>query len=162
MMPNRMRRLLSLVLPFCLVATTMPQPVFARAAQQPPTASVAGTVTNSNGQPLANAMVQLRNVADPSQILGTAMTNAAGEYTFTGLMPGTYIVEAINDKSELAGASAPTVVGADAAVTGVNIIVPVAGAAVGGGSNLLAYLIALIGAAGVAGLTRRGITVSPS
>lgn len=162
-MSNRMRRFLSLLLPLCLVAATMPLPVSARGAQQPPTASLAGVASNSNGQPLANAVVQLRNVANPSQVIGTATTNAAGEYIFTGLPPGTYIVETTNEKGEPTGASEPTVVAEGQAVTGVGITVAVVtGAAAGGGSNLLAILLALIGAAGVAGATAFGVTASPS
>ncbi len=58
------------------------------AAAQVTTADVVGTVTDSTGAIVPNASVKLEDLG--THQVRTAMTNAAGEYTFTFLQPGHY------------------------------------------------------------------------
>jgi len=142
------------VLSFCFA-------IGASTAWAQPMGSIAGVATNQNAQPMANAVVQLRNAQ--GQVLGSGTTNAAGEYVFSGVPAGTYTVEVVNEKGEPIGTSSPVTVAADQAVTGVGITVSVvAAAAAGGASSLLAIVLALLGAAGVAGAGAVGIAASPS
>jgi len=154
-MSSLTRRVL-LVLPFCLVAFGA-----AATAGAQPAGSIAGVVADAAGHPLANATVVLRDAA--GEIKGTALTNAAGEYTFAGVPAGTYSVDTLNDKGQPIGSSGSVSVAADQAVTGVGITVSVvAAAAAGGASALFAVLLALIGAAGVFAAGAVGISASPS
>jgi protocatechuate 3,4-dioxygenase beta subunit len=54
----------------------------------PPLATISGFIRDTSGQPLANTPVTLINTATGSSL--TERTGAFGEYTFSGLGPGTY------------------------------------------------------------------------
>ena len=92
-------------------------------------ASLAGTATSSTGQTVANATVQLRNLAT-GQLAGTTTSNAAGAFGFTGLQAGNYVVEVVNAAGQIVGTSASVSVAAGAAITGVTVTA--SAAAIGG------------------------------
>jgi len=64
-------------------------------AQTSTTGTVLGTVTDSSGASIVDASVILRNTATNNQT--TQSTNAAGEYTFVNVAPGTYEVTVKKD-----------------------------------------------------------------
>src|ERR1043166_7270587 len=109
------RGLISILLAFAVSAVPL-----AAAAQAPATAALAGTASNTGGQTLVNAAVQLRNLAT-GQIAGTTTSNAVGQFSFIGLNPGNYAVEVVNAAGQIVGTSASVSVAAGAAVTGVSV-----------------------------------------
>jgi hypothetical protein len=142
-----MRRLIAVTL-----AAAMPlqvAPLFAMG--QPGTALVAGTARTSAGRTVPNTTVRLRDVTT-NRSMGTAATNAAGQFSFTGLQPGTYMVEVVNSAGEIIGTSATISVAAGAAVTGVAVTAAVAAAAAAGaGLSTAAIVLIAAGSAGVVG-----------
>ena len=56
-----------------------------------PEATISGTITSQAGQaPLEGASVVASNTTDPNEFTATTITDAQGNYTLTGLNPGTY------------------------------------------------------------------------
>jgi hypothetical protein len=73
-----------------LVLLLLLGPAAVASAQQ--TGSVSGTVFDQNGNPLAEVMVRI--VGDLLPAGRTATTSETGQYAFTLLLPGAYVVEA--------------------------------------------------------------------
>lgn len=94
------------------------------------TGKLSGTARDATGNPLANAKLQLRNV-DTGQLVATGRSGADGAYEFTGLNPGNYIVEIVDESGRIVGASPATAVGAGAAITGLVVQASAAGAVAG-------------------------------
>jgi len=112
-----MRRIVAFALITSMFVGT---PLFAAGARQVgSSASLAGTVT-VDGKPAPNARIQLRDV-NSGQLVGTAQTNAAGAFTFSGVAAGTYAVEVLNPAGAIAATSAAVPVAAGAAVAGVTV-----------------------------------------
>jgi len=63
---------------------------------------VAGLAT-IDGKPVSN-IVRLRNI-DNGQLLGSSTANVSGEFSFTGLTPGNYIVEMVGSNGTVIGTS---------------------------------------------------------
>jgi hypothetical protein len=99
---------------------------------------VAGTVRDAQGQALPNAKLQLRNV-DTGQLVATTRAGANGAYEFTGVNPGNYVVEIVDDSGKIVGLSPATALAANGAITGLIVSVSasgaVAGAAAAGGAG---------------------------
>jgi len=57
-------------------------------AQRVLCADVAGSVTDTQGRPVANAKILIKNLGN--NVLSEARSNASGRYQVTGLTPGTY------------------------------------------------------------------------
>jgi hypothetical protein len=159
-----MRRVLSFGLVVAVAFVGMP--VGASAATKAPaarqgqgTGSLNGLAHGADKAPLRNYTVRVRNVAD-GQIAGSTTTSGAGEFTFTGLQPGNYVVEVVDAAGEIVGLSPTLGVTAGAAMT-VTINASAGGAitaaAASGGSSLFGLgtlgSVAVITAAGVAGVT---------
>jgi len=85
-------------------------------------ASVTGTATGQDGENLANMTIQLRDLST-GQLVGVATSTAGGGFTFMGLAPGSYVVEAISADGHIVGTSTPVMVGPDSAVTGITVTV---------------------------------------
>ena len=112
-------------------------------------ASLSGTATSSTGQTVANATVQLRNLAT-GQLAGTTTSNAGGGFAFTGLQAGNYVVEVVNAAGQIIGTSASVSVAAGATVTGVTVTASAAAAGAAGAA----------GAAAAGGSTAGGISTA--
>lgn len=159
MMINNLRRVTASALAFTL--TFCAAPLFAapaRHAGQAQGASLAGTATSSTGQTVANATVQLRNLAT-GQLAGTTTSSATGTFSFAGLQAGNYAVEVVNAAGQIIGTSASVAVAAGATITGVTVTASAAalggaaaaGAAGGGAAATgisTAVIITTIAAAG--------------
>jgi len=156
-----MRRAVALVLVLTLALHT--GSVFALAAAAQGTATLSGTARSSSGQPVENSTAQLRDVMT-GQLVGTASVDQSGGFLFTGLNPGSYVVEIVNAQGVIIGTSAVSAVAAGATVA-ISITAATAVAATtGGGISTLAIVSMLAAAAGVAGVViavNRG-TASPS
>jgi len=155
-----MRRVLSLglVMTMALVSVPGSARAAAKAAQGQGTGALHGVAHGADRAPLRNYTVRARNVAD-GQIAGTTMTSQAGEFSFTGLPAGNYIVEVVDAAGKVVGLS-PTLGVASGASLSVTINAAAAGAIAGasaGGFSLFGLgtlgSVAVISAAGVAGVT---------
>jgi hypothetical protein len=129
-----MRKSLSICLIFLLTAVGVPSPVFA-AAQA--TGTVTGVVRGGQLQPLGSVRVHLRNLQTGDAIAETT-TTAEGSFTFDGVAPGTYVVEAIDGSGNILGVGAPAALTAGGTAT-TSVIAPSVGgaAASAGGFHLL-------------------------
>jgi hypothetical protein len=159
-----------------ILACTLAVPALALAAGggQTQLASISGTASNTSGQSLASATVQLRNLAT-GQIAGTTTSNTVGNFAFVGINPGNYIVEVVNAAGQIAATSASITVAAGATVTGVAVTTVTAitagtagaaGAAVAagaaGGASVATAVTAAAAAAGVTGAVVAVNDASPS
>src|SRR3954465_4542833 len=128
-----MRRVLSLGVVMTVALVGMP--LAAHAAEKAPAVhqvhvqeqgSLHGVAQGSDRAPLRNYTVRVRNIAD-GQIAGTTTTSGAGEFSFAGLQPGSYIVEVVDASGQVVGLSPSLAVTAGEAMT-VSINASAAGA----------------------------------
>jgi hypothetical protein len=63
-------------------------------------ASILGTAWKADNTPIPQAEVRLRNVGS-GKILAAAIANDAGQFTFSDIEPGSYIVELISTKGRV-------------------------------------------------------------
>jgi Carboxypeptidase regulatory-like domain len=106
------------VLAFALVVSMAGTSVFAAGAQAPSNSSISGMAKSSAGRGIASATIHLRDL-ETGQLAGTTTSDAAGQFSFMGLLPGSFTVEIVSAAGEILGSSAPIPVTADAAITGV-------------------------------------------
>jgi hypothetical protein len=105
-MARRLARLSMLAL--CLAAAATAEPwAFAGAPPSPPppvspighaarSTSILGSAWNADNSPIPSARLRLRN-AITGRIEATTIADAAGQFTFSNIEGGTYIVELVND-----------------------------------------------------------------
>ena len=102
-----MKKFLATALCFALALSAQPASVVAGPAKMGRLAADAGEVAGRavvDGKPLVNIAVRLRNVVT-GEIVATTTANAAGEFSFTGLPAGTFIVETVSDNGVILGTS---------------------------------------------------------
>jgi hypothetical protein len=110
----RTRSILPVVLSAALIAASLP--VSAQAQGQ-----ISGIARGSNGQALVNQSARLRNV-NTGQIVSNVTTNATGEFSFTGLSAGNYLVEVVNAAGTVIGTTSPvTLTAATMVVSGLAV-----------------------------------------
>ena len=117
-----MRRIVVSTVMSALLLQTLP--VFAatggRFRSGPVQASVTGMATGQNGETLSNMTVRLRDLAT-GLLAETATSSVGGEFSFTGVTPGTYAVELVDSMGQIVGTSASVTVAPGSAITGVNV-----------------------------------------
>lgn len=155
-----MRKVFAVVLSVALIVAAMPVPAGAavrgKQAVQSQGGSVQGTARNAQQQPLANVTVQLRNV-QTGQIAATGTTSAAGQFSFTNIPAGSYIVEVVDSRGAIVAATAPFAVNAGQ-VAAVTVTGSAAGALAGGaggglfGMGTTGTIVLVAGAAGAIGI----------
>ena len=135
--------------------------VAADAAQ--PGGTIAGIVRDAQGQMLPSAKLQLRNV-DTGQVVARTRAGADAAYQFTGVAPGNYIVEIVDDSDRVIGLSAAAALAANGAVTGLVAALTATTAAGGAFFASTAGILLLVGiGAGVtAGVIAATNDASPS
>lgn len=152
-----MRKILASIVCVAFVMAMWPVHLGAAAGTQPQVQARGGTVEgiarDASQQPLPRTTVQIRNVAT-GQLVGTQVTGAGGEFLFTGMAAGNYVIEIVDRDGKIIGASVPFSVAEGKAS---NVIVSAAaGGALGsggGGWGLFGLgktgTLALLAAAGV-------------
>jgi hypothetical protein len=97
-------------------------------AAQPPLGAIAqavpgtlsGTAGCSDGSSLANHTVRARDVTT-AQVAATARTNEQGEFMFTGLPAGSYMVEVLSPSNDVIATSAVQTLTDTAGVAGIAV-----------------------------------------
>jgi hypothetical protein len=93
-------------------------------------------VRDAQGQALPNARRQLRNVGIGYAVASTR-AGADATYQFTGVLPGNYVVEIVDDAGRVLGLRVASSMQANAALTGLSVSLNstggVAGSAAAGG-----------------------------
>jgi hypothetical protein len=148
-----MRRLISSVLVFVMCVGTFASGAFAATTKGQQGGSINGVAQGADKAPLRNYTVRVRNVSN-GQLAGSTTSTAAGEFSFSGLQPGNYIVEIVDAAGKVVGMSPSVAVGAGVAVT-VSVSATAAGALAtssGAGFSLFGLgklaSVAVLGAAG--------------
>jgi hypothetical protein len=131
-------------------------PAAALAQQQ--SGAVEGIAQSADKAPLPNFRVNVRN-ANTGELAGSTTSNQAGQFAFTSLQPGSYVVEIVDAAGKVVGLSTSIGVAAGSTVT-VTVGASAAGAiaaASGGGLSLLGLgplaSVAVAGAASAAAVT---------
>jgi hypothetical protein len=115
------------------------------------TGKISGVARDAQNQVLPGVKVQLRNV-DTAQLVATTNASATGAFEFTGLNPGNYIVEIVDDSGKIIGLSPLTALAAGGAITG--LMVSAAAAAAAGGGAFFASTAGILLLVGIgAGVT---------
>jgi len=154
-----MRNTMSFVVILAIALVGVPVSTFAAVKTAGATKQQGGNITgaakDAQKNSLANSTVRVRN-ATTGQITGTSTSDAAGNFSFTGLPPGNYIVEVVDAAGKVVGLSPSLAVTAGSTVA-VTVTAPAAGAltaATGSGFSLFGLgpvaSVAVITAAGVA------------
>jgi hypothetical protein len=120
-------------------------------------ANINGVAQSADKAPLRNYSVQIRN-ANSGQLVATTTSNQAGEFAFTNLQSGSYVVEIVDASGKVVGLSSAINVGAGATMTvTVNATAAAIAKAKAGGFSLFGLgptaSVAVIGAATAAAVT---------
>jgi hypothetical protein len=147
-----MRKSFAVVLAIALV-TSASAPLLAQQG-----GAVEGVAQSADKAPLPNFRVNVRN-ANTGELAGSTTSNQAGQFAFTSLQPGSYVVEIVDATGKVVGLSTSVSVAAGSTVT-VTVGASAAGAiaaASGGGLSLLGLgplaSVAVAGAASAAAVT---------
>jgi hypothetical protein len=106
--------------------------------------SIAGTARDAQGQPLASAKLQLRNI-DTGQVVATTRAGADAAYQFAGIVPGNYVVEIVDDSGKVLGLSVASSMAANGAITGLIVALSSTGAAAAAAAGGLGAFFASTG-----------------
>jgi hypothetical protein len=148
-----MKRLLALTLAAAMVLVSLPAPL-AAAGKPQGNGQIGGTARGTDQQPLRGYTVRVRNVGS-GQLAATQQTNSAGEFLFTGLNPGNYVVEIVDPTGRIIATSAQLSLTAGAmTISGVAITATAAGelAAAGAAGGLGAFFTSTAGIVLIAGV----------
>ena len=158
-----MKKLVASVLVLALAIAAAPINLIAAARFQ------AGSISGHaalEGKPIPNATVRLRNV-DTGQLAGTTTTNAAGEFSFTGLPAGNFVVETVAANGTILGTSAVALTAATMVVTNLTVGASAAAVAAAGGAGAVMGTAAAAGAGAglgtgviIAGVVAAGLGVT--
>ena len=150
-----MRKTFVGVLMMALAIGAIPARLFAavKADARQQVGSLSGVAEGADKVALPNYTVRVRN-ASSGLVAASTTSTQTGTFEFTGLLPGSYVVEIVDASGKIVGLSSSVAVGAGAAVS-VTVSATTAGsigAATGGGFSLMglgpAASVAVIGAAG--------------
>lgn len=118
---------------------------------------IAGS-TSIDGKPLPNTTVRLRNV-DNGRLVGNTTSTPTGQFSFSGLTPGNYVIEMVSVDGTIIGTSVNIPLTATTmAIT--NVTVGVSAAALGATGAAAAGAVGTAAGAGGAGLSATLIAVS--
>ncbi len=152
-----MRKILSALTCLAVAVSAIPVGAARVVPRQDQTGGVQGVARNAQQQTLANHTVQIRNV-QTGQLAGTGTTSASGQFTFTGLNPGNYVVEIVNAAGQIVGATAPISVAAGTMAT-VAVTASAAGAlAAAGGAGFGIFGLGSAASAAIIGGVAVGLT----
>lgn len=154
-----MKKLVASILCVALALVAAPLNLIAQ------TGEISG-VAQLEGKPIPNTSVRLRNVNN-GQLAGTTTTNAAGEFSFTGLPAGDFAVEIVSANGTILGTSAVTLTAATMVVANLTIGASAAAVAAAGGAGVVLGTTAAVAGVGaglgtgviVAGVVAAGLGV---
>jgi hypothetical protein len=153
-----MKKLLASALCVSLSMSVAPVNVIAAGKVVAQTNGAISGVATVDGKPLANVTVRLRNV-DTGQLVGSTTANGQGQFSFTGLGPGNFVVETISANGTVLGTStAIALTGTAMVVSGVTVGTSAAAIAAAGGAGAITGGVAG-GAASGGGLSATAITI---
>ena len=161
-MRSMVTSMMSVFVAFAVVLAAIPVPVIGQGQEL---GSISGVAADSDGNPLANHIVRLRNT-DTGALTAETTTNAQGAYELTNIPEGNYIVEIVDPDGNIVGTSTAIGLAAGAAVAGVAIAASAAGAvaaaaAAGGIGAIFASTVGLVTVAAVAtGVTAAAIAIN--
>ncbi len=125
-----MKKLIASILTVALTLTMAPINLIAAGRLQ---AGAISGVASVDGKPLANVSVRLRNI-DTGQLVGNMTANAQGQFSFTGLGPGNFVVETVAANGTILGTSTAIALAAGAMVaTGITVATSASALAAAGG-----------------------------
>jgi len=132
-----MKKLLASVLCAALAMSATPVSLIAaaKAARGLQSGIISGQAT-VDGKPLGNVTVRLRNI-DTKQLVGEMQADGAGNFSFTGLAPGNFVVETIGANGTILGTSTVIALTATALVA-TGILVSTSAAALGAAGGAVA------------------------
>jgi len=139
-----MKKVVASVLVLALAIAAAPINLIAAARFQ--SGAISG-VASVEGKPIPNVTVRLRNV-DTGQLVGNTTANAAGEFSFTGLPAGNFVVETVAANGTILGTSAVALTAAAMVVTNLTVGASAAAVAAAGGTTAVLGGAAAAGAAG--------------
>lgn len=149
-----MRKVFALLVSVAMIVAAVPA---GAAVRQDAPGGVQGTARDAQQQALSNHTVQIRNV-QTGQLAASGTTNAAGQFTFSGLTPGSYVVEVVNAAGEIIGTTAPFSVAAGTMAT-VAVTASAAGAlAAAGGAGFGIFGLGTAASAAIIGGVAVGVT----
>ena len=160
-----MKKLFASVL--CVALAVSMSPINLIAAARAFQAGAISGVASLEGKPIPNVTVRLRNV-DTGQLVGNTTANAAGEFSFTGLPAGNFVVETVSANGTILGTSAVALTAATMVVANLSVGASAAAVAAAGGAGAVLGTTAAVGAAGaglgtgivVAGVVAAGLGVT--
>jgi hypothetical protein len=135
----------------CLVLALGFAPTLTAAGKAQQTGQISGTAV-VEGKPLPQVSVRVRNM-DTGQVVANSTTNAQGQFNFTGLPAGNYVVETVSANGTVLGTSATVALTAGAMIAGAVTINTTAAAAAAAGIGATA-------GAAAAGLSTTAIVVT--
>jgi hypothetical protein len=112
------RKMLSLTL---AVATFLALRPLAPRAAQPVSGQVSGTALARDGRALAGQTVQLRDLATAT-VVGSTQTNTLGEFAFTGVPAGAYVIEVTDAGRVIAASGAVVVTPQSPVIAGITLV----------------------------------------
>ena len=74
---------------------------------EPAGIAVTGTALRTDLAPLPSATVRLRHFDSASSVVVTAITGRSGEFAFSGVLPGNYLLELVDSSGRLVGMAPP-------------------------------------------------------
>jgi hypothetical protein len=121
-----MRKFVAVVVVMMIVATAVPIAAFgATKAAKQQSGTLTGVARGADKSPLRGYTIRLRQIEDGA-IAASMRTNQAGEFGFTGIPPGRYIVEIVDSTETVVGMSTTLSIAA-----GVSVNVDVSASALG-------------------------------
>jgi hypothetical protein len=126
----------------------------------PAGSTVSGSALRTDFKPLPAATVRLRQFEGNGAVLASARTGPSGEFAFSGVPAGNYLIELVDFSGKLVGMAPPFVVAGQGPVV-VSVMASglgvTAASAAGGGFSLFGLgptaSLAVLGAAGAAAVT---------
>jgi hypothetical protein len=153
----------ALVLALAIAAAPINLIAAARAFQ----AGAISGVATLEGKPIPNVSVRLRNV-DTGQLVGNTTANAAGEFSFSGLPAGNFVVETVAANGTILGTTAVALTAATMVVANLTVGASAAAVAAAGGAGAVLGTTAAVAGAGaglgtgviIAGVVATGLGVT--
>jgi hypothetical protein len=152
---DRMKKLFASVLCVALSISVAPVNLIAAGRLLAQTTGAISGVASVDGKPLGNVTVRLRNV-DTGQLVGNTTANAQGQFSFSGLGPGNFVVETVSANGTILGTSTAITLTTTAMVV-TNVTVGTSAAALAAAGGLGAAVAG--GAAAGGGLSTTAITI---